>query len=82
MKPNAFARGLFAATVSLLALAGCTGVARAEPEPNPPPPLPPSLDESTIDNPSIFTNPADRGRPPQNWGGTGMYCQNLWVDCQ
>jgi hypothetical protein len=81
MKPHPYARGLLAGVVSVIAFAGCAGVAQAEPEPAPPP-LPPSIDEATIDNPSIFTNPADRGRPPQNWGGTGMYCQNLWVDCQ
>lgn len=79
MKPHLCACGLLTGLMSVMCFASA-GVARAEPEPLPPP-LPPSIDESTIDNPSIFTNPADRGRPPQNWGGTGMYCQNLWVDC-
>ncbi|SOX52845.1 hypothetical protein MAAFP003_1513 [Mycobacterium ahvazicum] len=82
MKPRSYARGLLAGVFSLVALGCGTGTAQAAPEPTPPP-MPPTLNQlETVDAPSIFTNPADRGRPIQkNWDGFGMYCQNLFVRC-
>ncbi|ORV47985.1 hypothetical protein AWC05_05290 [Mycobacterium florentinum] len=60
---------------------GCgTGLAHADPSS---PPMPPTLNQLEIaDAPSLFTNPADRGRPlEKNWDGFGMYCQNIFVRC-
>ena len=82
MKTLSYARGLLAGAFSVVALVGATGVAQAAPGPTPPP-QPPTLNQlETIDAPSIYTNPADRGRPlEKNWDGFGMYCQNIFVRC-
>jgi hypothetical protein len=82
MKTRSYARGLLAGAISVVALVGATGVAQAAPRPTPPP-QPPTLNQlETIDAPSIYTNPADRGRPlEKNWDGFGMYCQNIFVRC-
>jgi hypothetical protein len=82
MKPRSYVRGLLAGAVSVLALGCGTGIAQANPDPTEPP-MPPTLGQyDTVDGPSLFTNPADRGRPSQkNSDGFGMYCQNLWVRC-
>lgn len=80
------ARGLLAAPIAVLALAGGTGVAHAQPDtaPLPAPPIEQLLTETlSTQSPSLFSNPADRGRPSEaNWDGTGMYCQNLYVKCR
>jgi hypothetical protein len=80
MKPRSYAGVLLAGAISVVALAGGTGAAYADPST---PPMPPTLSQlETADAPSLFTNPADRSRPLQkNWDGFGMYCQNLFVRC-
>lgn len=81
-------RGLLVAAIGLVAFAASAGIAKAEPEPDiAPPPAPPieQLLTQTLltQSPSLFSNPADRGRPSEaNWGGVGMYCQNLYVKCR
>jgi hypothetical protein len=82
MKARSYARGLVAGAISVAALGFGGGVAQAAPDPTAPP-QPPTLNQlETIDAPSIYTNPADRGRPlEKNWDGFGMYCQNLFVRC-
>jgi hypothetical protein len=83
MKARWYARGLVASAVGVMVLCGGTGRAWADPaDPTPVPMLPELGQFDTVDGPSLFTNPADRGRPLQkNWDGTGMYCQNLFVRC-
>ncbi|CDO87675.1 hypothetical protein AWC29_27610 [Mycobacterium triplex] len=82
MKIRSYARGLLAGAFSVAALGCGAGIAHAAPDPTVPP-IPPSLNQlETVDAPSIFTNPADRGRPlKKNWNGFGMYCENIFVRC-
>lgn len=80
MKLHACTRGLLAGAISLMALAGATGVAHADPDPTPPPV--PDIDQSLPDLPILFANPANQQLPPVNWDGVGMYCQNLQVTCR
>lgn len=82
MTKRSYARGLVVGAISVVALGCGTGLAQAVPDP-PTPPQPPTLNQlETIDAPSIYTNPADRGRPlEKNWDGFGMYCQNIFVRC-
>jgi hypothetical protein len=82
MSSRSYARGLLAGAISFAALCGATAPAQADPDPTPPP-MPPTLGQLEVpDAPSIFTNPADRGRPiEKNWDGSGMYCQNIFVRC-
>jgi hypothetical protein len=78
MKLHACARGLLAGAISVAALVGTTGVAQAD-DPLPPPGLP-GIDRILLQTP-VFNNPANEGGPGSNWGGVGMYCQNLFVRC-
>ncbi len=73
------ARALLAGAMLIVALAGGTGIARAEPDPTQP--LPPAIDQLLTDTPALFVDPADEGGPASNWGGVGMYCENLFVRC-
>ncbi|MCV7101771.1 hypothetical protein [Mycobacterium palustre] len=79
------AGGLLAGSMGLLALAAGTGTAQAQPDTAAPPapPIEELLTESLVtQTPSLFTIPADRGRPSEvNWDGVGMYCQNLYIKC-
>jgi hypothetical protein len=81
MKLHTCARGLLAGAMSFMALAGGTGVAHAQPDPVQPP-LPPLIDQLVADTPALFVDPADEGGPASDWGGVGMYCENLFVRCQ
>ena len=83
MKARSCARGLIAGAIGVVVLYSGTGPAQADPaDPTQVPMLPELGQFDTVDGPSLFTNPADRGRPQQkNWDGTGMYCQNLFVRC-
>jgi hypothetical protein len=83
MRLRTCTRGLVAGAISVMALWGGTGLAWADPADPSPLPVVPELGQfDTVDGPSLFTNPADRGRPLQkNWDGVGMYCQNIFVRC-
>lgn len=78
------ARGLLAVSAAISALTLTSGIAHADPDNVPPPgPTHDQLQRDTPQDPSIFANPADRGRPAiPNWDGPGMYCQNLYVKCR
>jgi hypothetical protein len=79
---NRCARGLAAAGISVIALGGAVGIARAQPEPSPPP-VPSILDQLVGPlNQSLWINPNDEGGPTTGWGGTGMFCENQWVRCR
>ena len=86
MKRHTCARGLLVGAVGALAFVGGTGMAHADPDTAPPPA--PTIDQILTETlltqtPSLFANPADRGRPSEaNWDGVGMYCQNLYVKCR
>jgi hypothetical protein len=83
VKTRSYARGLVVGAFSLLAFVSGTATAHADPAGATPIPVIPELGQfDTVDAPSLFTNPADRGRPLQkNYDGFGMYCQNLFVRC-
>jgi len=72
--------GLLAGAMSVMALTGGTGVAAAQPDPIPPP-VPGITDLLVVDTPALFVDPRDEGGPAADWGGVGMYCQNLFVRC-
>jgi hypothetical protein len=74
------ARASMAAGLSVMALAGGTGVARADS--NPIVPAPGIIDQILTETPALFVNPSDEGGPSTNWDGVGMYCQNLFVHCR
>ncbi|MEM6109924.1 hypothetical protein AAHS21_27395 [Mycobacterium sp. 050272] len=85
MRVRSSARGLVAGAVSVLALWAGTGLARADnTDPDPEPPMLPEVGQfNTVDAPSFFTNPANRGVPREkNWDGVGNYCQNIFIKCR
>jgi hypothetical protein len=81
MKRHRFAQGLLAGGMSILALAGGAGVARAQPAPTPPP-VPSIIDQLLTSTPALSVDPSDEGGPSSEWGGVGMFCLNLWVRCR
>jgi hypothetical protein len=64
----------------LVAVACGTGVAQASPDPGGPG-VQPDIDEWLVQDPSTFVNPTDEGGPAAEWGGVGMYCENLFAHC-
>jgi len=72
-------RRLLAGAMTVMALAGGTGIAHAEPNPSPPPPLPPFDQFAPI--PRTFPNPNNQGQPTTDSGEVGMICENLLVAC-
>ena len=81
MKLHRCALRLLAGGIGVLALACCTGVARAQPDPSPPP-VPSIIDQLVTSTPALSVDPSDEGGPSTQWGGVGMFCQNLWVRCR
>ncbi|WP_244168647.1 hypothetical protein [Mycobacterium malmoense] len=79
-----FAGLLVAGSVVAAALTGgtgfATGVALASPDPGQPPDLP-SIDEWQIQFPTTMTNPFEDSVGSGDWGGVGMYCENLHANC-
>ncbi len=74
-------RVLVAGTLSAMALAASSAVASADPDPFSPP-APGIVNQLDTQTPALFVDPADEGGPSMNWGGVGMYCQNLYVRCR
>lgn len=74
------ARGLLVGAMTVIALAGGTGIARAQPDTDPPP-LPPGNGQ-WVQFPQTFVNPANRGQPTDDSGEIGMVCENLLVPCR
>ncbi len=74
------ARGLLAAAATVIALAGGTGMAHANPDPNPPP-VPPVIGQ-WVQVPQFFVNPSNEGQPTGDSGDVGMVCENLLVACR
>lgn len=70
------ARGLLAGAVTVMAVAGGSGIAQAEPDNTEPPPLP-----HWGQIPTTFPNPNNQSQPLEDWGGVGMACQNLLIGC-
>src|SRR5262245_11921879 len=81
MKPRRFALRLLVGGISVLALAGGTGVAQAQPDPTPPP-VPSIIDQLVTSTPALSVSPSDDGSASTKWGGVGMFCQNLFVRCR
>ena len=81
MKLHRCALRLLAGGIGVLGLACCTGVARAQPDPTPPP-VPSIIDQIVTLTPALSINPSNEGGPSTLWGGVGMFCQNLWVQCR
>ena len=80
MKLHTCARGLLAGAMGVMALTGGAGVAQAQPDPIPPP-APGIIDQLLTETPDLFVDPRDEGGPSTDWGGVGMYCQNLFIRC-
>ena len=81
MKLHSCTRGLLAAAMSVIALAGGAGVAHAQPDINVPP-SPPIIDQILTQTPALFVDPADEGGPAVDSDGVGMYCENLFARCR
>ena len=81
MKPHTCAHGLLAGAMSVMALAGGTGIAHADSDPFLPA-GPGIIDPILTQTPALSVNPANEGGPSTNWGGVGMYCENQFVRCQ
>jgi len=79
MNRHMLALGILGAAISAMALTGGTGVARADPDPFEP--VEPFIDQILTETPDVFVDPGDAGGRSLDWGGTGMYCQNLFVRC-
>ncbi|BBX66031.1 hypothetical protein MSAS_52050 [Mycobacterium saskatchewanense] len=71
---------MIAAAAIVAALTGGTGVALASPDPGQQPDIP-TIDEWQIQFPTTMTNPQDESGPTGDWGGVGMYCENLFAHC-
>lgn len=80
MIPRTRARGLVAAAMTTIALAGGAGVAHADPNPNPPP-VPPGNGQ-WVQFPQTFVNPSNEGQPTNDSGESGMVCENLLTPCR
>ncbi len=81
MKSRRLAPMLLAGGMCVMALGAGAGVAHADPDGNTPP-GPPIIDQLLTQTPALFVDPSDEGGPATNWGGVGMYCQNLFVRCR
>jgi hypothetical protein len=75
-----YSRLLLAGAVITAALTGGTGTALASPDPGQQPDIP-TIDEWQIQFPTTMTNPLDESGPSDDWGGVGMYCENLRANC-
>jgi hypothetical protein len=74
------AHRLLIGAAMLVALASGTGMAQASPDPGMPP-VQPDIDEWLVQYPPTFANPVEEGGPAGEWGGVGMYCENLFAHC-
>jgi hypothetical protein len=81
VKRHLLAPGLLAGGMTVIALTGGTGIAHADPDPFTPP-APGIIDQLLTETPDLFVDPRDEGGPSANWGGVGMYCENMYVRCR
>jgi len=81
MKRHVLVLGLLAGTMSVTAAVSGTGTANADLDPFTPP-APGIIDQLLTETPDLFVDPRDEGGPSTNWGGVGMYCENLSVRCR
>ena len=81
MKLRRYAFSLLAGGMSVVALVCSAGVASAQPD-LPLPPVPSIIDQLVTQTPVLWVNPTDEGGPSTEWGGVGMFCQNLGVQCR
>jgi hypothetical protein len=79
VKLHEFARGLLAGALVLIAFAGGTGAARADPQFDPTQPI---IDPLPSHIPGLTADPSDMGGAVNDWGGVGMFCQNQFVRCR
>jgi hypothetical protein len=80
MKLRTCAWGLLVGAMSVIGLAGGTGVAHADADPFGQP-GPGVLDQLLTSTPVLFINPSDEGGPSVDSGAVGMVCQNLFARC-
>jgi len=81
MKLHTCARGLLVGVISLMGLAGGTGVAHADADPFVPA-GPGIIDQILTQTPVMSTNPTNEGGPSVDSGAVGMVCQNPFVRCR
>lgn len=85
MTNRTFAALLIAGSMVVAAVTGGSGfevgVALASPDPGQQPDIWDSIDEWEIQYPTMLTNPIDESGPSGDWGGVGMWCQNLRANC-
>ncbi|MGD1237080.1 hypothetical protein [Mycobacterium seoulense] len=80
-----FAALLIMGLTALAVLTGGTGFsvgrALASPDPAQQPDISDAIDEWELQYPTMLTNPLDESGPSGDWGGVGMWCQNLRANC-
>jgi hypothetical protein len=81
MRCHMCARALLVGALSVTALGISTGIAHADPD-GFGVPTPGIVDFLVADTPALFADPGDEGGRTQDWGGVGMYCENLMVRCR
>ncbi|KLO46932.1 hypothetical protein ABW17_00065 [Mycobacterium nebraskense] len=85
MMKHRWAALLVAGSVVVAALTGAAGmavgVALASPDPAQQPDLSDMISEWELHYPTMMTNPLDESGPTGDWGGVGMWCQNLRANC-
>lgn len=74
-------RRLLFGGLGVIALAGSTGVAGAQPDNNQPP-VPSIIDQLVTSTPVFSVNPSDEGGPTTPSDRVGMVCMNLWMQCR
>lgn len=75
------ARLLLAGSTIVAALTGGPGIALASADPGQQPYIP-TIDEWQVQFPATLTNPLDDAVGSSgDWGGVGMYCENLTAHC-
>jgi len=80
MKLRTCAWGLLLGAMSVIGLAGGTGVAHAD---DPFVPAGPGIiDQILTQTPALFVNPNDEGGPSADSNAVGMVCQNLNARCR
>jgi hypothetical protein len=80
MKRRMLALGLLSGGMTVMTLAGGTGLAHADGDPFTPP-APGLIDQLLTDTPGISVDPRDEGGPSIDSNRVGMYCENMFVRC-
>jgi hypothetical protein len=80
MTRHRYALRLAAAGLGVIAVAGTSASAFAQPDQSPP--VPSLIDQLVSSSPALAVNPTDDGSQPNTSDEFGMICQNFGVRCR